>query len=97
MRMTFPNRETIMCKSCVVLIAVSGWLAFAVQAQVTNVPSTELETFEARTGTVIIKGVGQVGSMAIGNLNLAVINRESTDVSTGRKQYGLTVEITESK
>ena len=85
-----------MRKICVVLIDISGWLACSAHAQVTNVPSTELETFEAQTGTVIIKGASQIGSMAIGNLNLAVIGRESTDVGTGRKEYGLAVELTEN-
>ena len=66
-----------MYKLCVVLIAISGLLACVAQAQVTNVPSTELEAFEAQTGTVIIKGAGQIGSLAIGNLNLTVISRES--------------------
>ena len=85
-----------MYKLCVVLIAISGWLACVAQAQVTNVPPTELEAFEAQTGTVIIKGAGQIGSLAIGNLNLTVISRESTDVGTSRKEYGVAVEMTEN-
>jgi len=35
--------------------------------------------------------------MAIGSLSLAVISRESADVSTSRKEYGLAVEMTENR
>jgi len=86
-----------MLRLCIALIVFGGWLAFAAQAQVTNMPPTELEMFEARIGTVIIKGSDQIGSLAIGDLNLVVTAREFTDVSTGRKEYGLAVEMTENR
>jgi len=96
MRKAFSIGGTIMYKPCVVLIAISGWLACVAQAQVTNVPPTELEAFEAQTGTVIIKGVGQIGSLAVGSLNLVVTSKESTDAGTSRKEYGVAVEMTEN-
>jgi hypothetical protein len=85
--------KTIMNKFCAVLIVASGLLTFAARAQVTNVTFTELETFEAQTGKVIVKGAGQIGSMTIDSINLTVICKESTDVSTGLKKYGVAVEI----
>jgi len=85
-----------MHKFCAILIIAAGLLAFAARAQVTNVTFTELETFEAQTGTVIVKGAGQIGSMAIGNVNITVICKESKDVTTSQKEYGAAVEIGEN-
>jgi hypothetical protein len=82
-----------MHKLCVVLVAVSGLFTCAVPAQVTNGPPTELETFEAQTGKVIVKGAGQIGSLAVDQLNIVVISKESLDASTGSKQYGMAVEV----
>ena len=83
-----------MRKFCIVLI-VAG-VTLAARAQVTNVPPTELEAFEAQTGTVIVKGAGQVGSVAVDAVNITVTSKESQDVSTGRRQYGMVVEATAS-
>ncbi len=82
-----------MLKFRFVLLAITGLFAGAVHAQVTNVPSTELETFEAQTGKMIIKGAGQTGSLAVDQLNIVVIGKESLDASTGSKQYGMAVEV----
>ena len=81
-----------MRKYCIVLIAVSGWLVGVAKAQMTNVPPTQLEAFEAETGTVIVKGAGQIGSLSVGTVNITVISKESMDVSTGRKEYGMAIE-----
>ena len=82
------------------LVAAAGWFTLAAGAQipqivVTNVPPTELQAFEDRTGTVIVAGAGQVGAVAVGDLNLAVVCKESMDVSGGPRQYGLAIEITD--
>ena len=82
-----------MRKFCIVLIAASGLYTLAARAQITNLPPTELETFEAQTGTVIVKGAGQVGALAVDVLNIEVISKESLNVSTGRRQYGMAVEV----
>jgi len=84
-----------MRKYCIVLIAVSAWLTCDAQvqiAQITNVPPTQLEAFEAQTGTVIIKGAAQIGSLDVGTANVIVISKESRDVSTGYKEYGMAIE-----
>jgi len=74
----------------------SGLCTLAARAQVTNVPPTELEVFEAQTGTVIVKGAGQVGSLDVDAVNIGVISKESLDVTSGRKQYGMAVEVVAS-
>ena len=65
----------------------------AARAQDTNLLKTELGVFEARTGTVIVKGVGQIGSMSVGAATLAVRCKVSADATAGHKVYGLAVEI----
>jgi hypothetical protein len=79
-------------KFCIVLALVSDFCVLDGRAQITNLPPTELETFEAQTGTVIVKGAGQVGSLAVDALTINVISKESLNVSTGRRQYGMAVE-----
>lgn len=81
-----------MRKFCIVLIAAG--VTLAARAQVTNVTFTELEAFEAQTGTVIVKGAGQIGSLAVDALNITLISKESLNVTTGQRQYGLAVEAT---
>jgi hypothetical protein len=87
------NGRIIMRNYCVVLLAAIGLLACAATAQVTNVPSTELETFEAQTGKVIVKATGQIGSLAVGALDITVISKESMDAGTGRKEHGMAIEV----
>jgi len=64
-----------------------------VSAQDTNALKTGIGVFEARTGAVVIKGFGLVGSISVGTDVISVRSKESTDVNTGRKVYGLAIEI----
>src|SRR3954447_12091161 len=86
--MTMKAFKTILITTICLPLLIS-----TVLAQETNAPRTMLEAFEAETGVVIIKGSGETGSMSAGAGTVAVGCRESTDVSTGRKQYGITVGI----
>ena len=85
-----------MHKTCIALVLISGLLIPVARAQVTNVTFTELETFESQPGTVIVKGAGQIGSLNLGDINVAVICKESTDTAAGHKEYGVAVEIAEN-
>jgi hypothetical protein len=85
-----------MRKSGIVPILAAGFCALTVHAQMTNVPPTELETFEAQTGTVLVKGAGQIGSLTVDALTINVISKESLNVSSGRRQYGMAVEVVAS-
>lgn len=58
-------------------------------------PKTKLEAFEAQTGTVLIKGIGEIGSIT-GTGSIEVDCREFTDAGTTQKRYGITVEVAES-
>ena len=68
-------------------------VAFAACGQDTNILKTELGQFENRTGVVIIKGFGQIGSVAAGIAEISVRCKETTDVSIRQKLYGLAIQI----
>jgi hypothetical protein len=82
-----------MRRICAVLIAAVCSLAFAACAQDTNALKTEIGIFESQTGVVIVKGVGQVGSVSTGGTVISVRCKESTSAATGHKDYGIAVEI----
>ena len=82
-----------MRKFFIVPILVFGFSVLTARAQITNLPPTELETFEDQTGTVIVKGAGQIGSLSVDALTINVISKESFNEGTGRRQYGMAVEV----
>jgi hypothetical protein len=58
-------------------------------------PKTQLEAFEKQTGTVIIKSFSTVGSVSsLGNVSVECV--EFTNVSTGKRQLGIVIEVKES-
>jgi hypothetical protein len=65
----------------------------AVHAQDTNALKTEIENFEARTNTVIVKGFGQVGSVSVGVGTISVRSKESFDINGGVRAYGVAIEL----
>jgi hypothetical protein len=76
------------------LIVVCGSLALTVCAQNTNdLPKTEIENFELQTGTVIIKGYGEIGSVTTSAGVVSVRCKESIDENSGQKEYGLGVAL----
>ena len=73
--------------------AVICSLACVCTAQDTNALKTQIGVFESRTGSVIIKGFGPVGSVVVGAQEVSVRVKETTDISIGQKTYGLVVVI----
>jgi len=57
-------------------------------------PKTKLEAFQAKSGTVIIRGFSDVGSVQ-GQLSTSVEVdcKEFTDASSDKKEYGITVTV----
>lgn len=76
-----------------VLLTTFCALASAATAQDTNNLKTHIGVFENRTGSVIIRAYGPVGSVMAGPQEIAVRIKETTDVSIGQKIYGLAIEI----
>jgi len=93
MKPTFSIRMEMTRNFCVVLIAAACSLAFAARAQDTNALKTEIGLFESQTGVVIVKGFGQVGSVATGDAVISVRCKETTSAATGHKDYGIAVVI----
>lgn len=58
-------------------------------------PKTKLEAFEKQTGTVIIKGISEIGSVS-GLGTISVDCMEFINVSTGVRQLGIVIEVKES-
>ena len=58
-------------------------------------PRTKLEAFEKQTGTVVIKGLSEIGSIS-GLGTVSVDCMEFTDVSTGTREIGIVIEVKES-
>ncbi|HEX7618181.1 MAG TPA: hypothetical protein VF480_05615 [Verrucomicrobiae bacterium] len=82
-----------MSKLFAVLITVICSLAFAAGAQDTNALKTEIGIFESQTGVVIIRGFGQIGSLATGGAVISVRCKESSSATSGHKDYGIAVVI----
>jgi hypothetical protein len=81
----------------IVLMALVGWLAFAgnLRAQDTNAPRTNLEAFEAQTGTVIVRGSALIGTIEGQTGIVSVRCKESVQPGVGAKEYGIAVELEE--
>ncbi len=56
---------------------------------------TKMQGFDARICTVIIKGVTQIGTISTQGGTVSVTSKESKDVTTGQKQYGIAIELKE--
>lgn len=57
-------------------------------------PKTKIEAFQARTGVVIIQGFSEVGSVrGLYVTSVTVKAKEFLDASSGRKEFGITVEV----
>lgn len=82
-----------MKKLALLLVAIVGVLPGTAFAQDTNSLKTQIGVFENRTGSVIIKAVGPVGSVTVGAQEIAVRLKETTDISIGQKIYGLAIDI----
>lgn len=83
-----------MKKLKIVLAVLAGaFVCTAATAQDTNSLYTEIGVFEARTDVLIVKGLGQIGSVALDSGQLSLRCKETQDVSTGAKMYGLSFEL----
>ena len=57
-------------------------------------PKTKLEEFSARTGVVIIRGFEEIGSAhGLYSTSIKVEAKEFVNVSTGKREYGITIEV----
>jgi hypothetical protein len=80
-----------------ILAVVAGWwsLSGSARAQDTNAPLTNLEAFEAQTGTVIVRGSALIGTISGETGTVSVRCKESTEPGSGRKEYGVAIDLKE--
>jgi len=73
-------------------------LTSSARAEETNAfPKSHLEIFEATTGTVIIRGTDEIGSVA-GKFGLVTIKcKEARDATTNQREFGITVTVRENE
>ncbi len=73
-------------------------IGLAAFAQETNsYPKSRLEIFEANTSTVLIKGTDEMGAVA-GKVGVVTVKcRETKDVSTGQREFGVIVTVTQAE
>jgi hypothetical protein len=76
-----------------ILIIAACSLAFAARAQDTNALKTEIGLFESQTGVVVVKGFGQIGSVATGGAVISVRCKESSSIASGHKDFGIALVI----
>jgi hypothetical protein len=82
-----------MNKIHLLLLAAFCALVTATPAQDTNSLKTDLGVFETQTGTVLIKGFSQIGTLTVGTDVVSVYAKESSDITTGHKADGLAIVI----
>lgn len=81
-------------------VFVAVWvcsLASLAAAQDTNLIKTQIGLFEARTNVVILKAYGQIGSMALGQGQLTLRYKRTSDMNTGEKVYGFSIAFEASQ
>lgn len=61
----------------------------------TDGPKTQLESFAAETGAVIVKGYSTIGRL-VGMGSIEVDAREFTNAQSRKKTYGMVIEVKES-
>jgi hypothetical protein len=78
------------------VIGLALWVNRAT-AQDTNAyvfaPATRVESFATNTGTVVVKGTADIGVVLANAGAIALKCREVTDVSSGRKEVGISVDL----
>lgn len=75
------------------LALVITLLATAAYAQETNAYKTRIESYEAQTNTIIIKGFGQIGSFSVTSGTVTVRCKEDLDVTHGTRMYGIVIDF----
>jgi len=68
-------------------------LAGAIHAQETNAFKTQIQSFEAQTYTILIKGIGPIGSISLTGATISVRCKQDIDVTHGTRQYGIVIDF----
>jgi hypothetical protein len=78
----------------IILIALNTALSLATHAQTsTNLPPTQIENFELQPDTIMVKGFGEMGSVATEGGTVSVHVKESNNATINQKMYGASVSL----
>jgi hypothetical protein len=84
----------------ILLLSLLSTLSIFVQAQeaapTPPEPKTRLEAFQAKTGSVIIKGYTFIGSVHVQSGSIRVVANEFRDAASGSRAYGITINVKEA-
>jgi len=86
-----------MIKLKIALSVLIGTVACTALADDTNTLCTAIGTFEARPDVIIVKGFSNVGSVALDVGSLTLRCKETVDVGTGTRMYGLMFEFADGQ
>src|SRR5262245_23412948 len=95
--------ETYMGNNLVKLLSVLSFSVFVypVIAQDTNAyaypPATRLESFVTNTDTVVVRGSAEIGVVSADTGVITIKCREISETSTGRKEVGISVDLSHSQ
>lgn len=95
-----PTKKGCNMNRNIAVMAALTLTAIAAFGQNKNEPTTartKIEAFERQAGSVIIRGFSHLGAVpgTFGG-SVSVETREFTNATTGKKEYGITVEVKES-
>jgi len=79
------------------LLAVALIASLARAEETNSYPKSNLEIFEATTGIVIIRSVDEIGALPGKAGGVTVKCREARDPSTNRREFGVTVIVTQAQ
>jgi hypothetical protein len=82
-------------KVLALVLLIGAGLGTPAGAQTNNTWSTDIETFEAQTNLIIVKGFGTGGTVSMGNAVLTVGLKESYSPDTGGKWQAVVLECNE--
>jgi hypothetical protein len=91
MKLSQTHLLGLICLSIILTLTASG--CTQPQEPSTTKPKTELEGFQEKFGSVIIKGYTEIGSIPLEGRTLSLDARELRDATTNEKVKGLVVEI----
>jgi hypothetical protein len=95
----FRHSQWRSCLATSLVILGSTLAVTTANAQITNplplAPATRLESLETNIAVIVIKTSAAEGSLSVDGGTITVSSREMTDASTGRKEQGVAIEITQ--
>lgn len=94
-------KNETMKRTCCLASAVFALFCCAAdraQAEETNIyPKSRLELFEERSGVVLIRGTDEVGVVPGKNGGVAIKLRETRDMTTGQREFGVFVTVSHAE